>query len=69
MPSASWVAAATLATAAPSGTSSGRAERASAVGTSAPGITRIASTPSGGSSRTGAGIPSAPGRGQATKPP
>ena len=37
--------------------------------TSSAGITRIASTPSGGSSRTGAGSPSRLGRGQATKPP
>ena len=48
------MAAATLATASVTGIAAGSAVRASAVGTVSSGITSTASTPSGGSSRTGA---------------
>ena len=64
MPRASCEAAATFSTASANGTCAGSAARASAVGTSSAGITTIASTPSGGSRRTGAGSPPSSGLGQ-----
>ncbi len=67
MPSTSSEAAATLTTASSTGTFLGMAFRASSVGTCSLGMTRTASTPSGGSSLVALTAPSR--REQTTNPP
>ena len=69
MPSTSWVAAATLATASATEIAAGIARRAARVGTVSSGTTSTASTPCGGSRRTGAGSSPTSAPGQSTKPP